>query len=256
MTSAISLKNVRVSVGHKTLIDQINLEIPAGKITTIIGPNGCGKSTTLKAICRMMPFAAGTITVLGKDVEAYTFKEFARRVAILTQSPLSPADLTVRDLVAMGRFPYRGLLGGSSKEDDACIAWALQETALENLSIRLLSTLSGGERQRAWIAMALAQKPEVLLLDEPTTYLDIRYQIEILQLVKKLNQEFGITIIMVLHDINQAIAYSDNVIGMKDGKVLVEGDPEEVITEESIRELYGIELGVTRVDGRKFVLAV
>lgn len=136
------------------------------------------------------------------------------------------------------------------------IQWALEVTNLTEYRDREVSRLSGGQRQRVWIAMALCQGTKTLFLDEPTTYLDIRYQIEILQLVKKLNQEFGITIIMVLHDINQAIAYSDNVIGMKDGKVLVEGDPEEVITEESIRELYGIELGVTRVDGRKFVLAV
>lgn len=136
------------------------------------------------------------------------------------------------------------------------IQWALEVTNLTEYRDREVSRLSGGQRQRVWIAMALCQGTKTLFLDEPTTYLDIRYQIEILQLVKKLNQEFGITIIMVLHDINQAIAYSDNVIGMKDGKVLVEGDPEEVITEESIRELYGIELGVTRVDGQKFVLAV
>ena len=136
------------------------------------------------------------------------------------------------------------------------IQWALEVTNLTEYRDREVSRLSGGQHQRVWIAMALCQGTKTLFLDEPTTYLDIRYQIEILQLVKKLNQEFGITIIMVLHDINQAIAYSDNVIGMKDGKVLVEGDPEEVITEESIRELYGIELGVTRVDGQKFVLAV
>ena len=136
------------------------------------------------------------------------------------------------------------------------IQWALEVTNLTEYRDREVSRLSGGQRQRVWIAMALCQGTKTLFLDEPTTYLDIRYQIEILQLVKKLNQEFGITIIMVLHDINQAIAYSDNVIGMKDGKVLVEGDPEEMITEESIWELYGIELGVTRVDGRKFVLAV
>ena len=129
-------------------------------------------------------------------------------------------------------------------------------TAMTHLKDRILSTLSGGERQRAWIAMTIAQEPEILILDEPTTYLDVSYQVEVLELVRRLNRELGITIVMVLHDINQAIAYSDNVIGMKDGKVLVEGDPEEVITEESIRELYGIELGVTRVDGRKFVLAV
>jgi iron complex transport system ATP-binding protein len=240
MTSAISLKNVRVAVGHKTLIDQMTLEIPAGKITTIIGPNGCGKSTTLKAICRMMPCADGTITVLGKAVGSYSFKEFARKVAILTQAPLSPADLTVRDLVAMGRFPYRGLWGGNSREDDTCIAWALQETALENLSTRLLSTLSGGERQRAWIAMALAQKPEILLLDEPTTYLDVCHQLEVLKLLTKLNAELHLTVVLVLHDLNQALMFSDYVAVIKAGHLVTAGDPREIIRAELLQTVFNV----------------
>jgi iron complex transport system ATP-binding protein len=240
MTSAISIQNICVAVGHKKLIENINIEIPAGQITTIIGPNGCGKSTTLKAICRMMPLAAGTITVLGKATEAYSFKEFARKVAILTQSPLSPADLTVRDLVAMGRFPYRGLWGGNSKEDDACIAWALQETALENLSARLLSTLSGGERQRAWIAMALAQKPEILLLDEPTTYLDVCHQLEVLKLLAKLNKELHLTVVLVLHDLNQALMFSDYVAVIKAGQLVTAGDPRNIIRAELLHTVFNV----------------
>lgn len=240
MNSAISLKNIRVSVGHKILIEQINLEVPTGKVTTIIGPNGCGKSTTLKAICRMMPFAEGTITVLDKDVTAYSYKEFARKVAILTQAPLSPADLTVRDLVAMGRFPYRGILGGSSKEDDACIEWALRETGLVQMKTRLLSTLSGGERQRAWIAMALAQKPEILLLDEPTTYLDICHQLEVLKLLKKLNLELHLTVVLVLHDLNQALMFSDHVAVIKAGHLVVAGDPKEIITAKLLHEVFRV----------------
>jgi iron complex transport system ATP-binding protein len=241
MTSAISIQNICVSVGHKNLIENISIEIPAGRITTIIGPNGCGKSTTLKAVCRLMPFAAGKILVLGKEVKEYTFKEFARKVAILTQAPLSPADLTVRDLVAMGRFPYRGLLGGSSKEDDACIAWALQETALENLSTRLLSTLSGGERQRAWIAMALAQKPEILLLDEPTTYLDICHQLEVLKLLKKLNRELHLTVVLVLHDLNQALMFSDYVAVIKAGHLVTAGDPRKIIKAELLQTVFQVQ---------------
>ncbi len=240
MTSAISIQNICVAVGHKKLIENINIEIPAGQITTIIGPNGCGKSTTLKAICRMMPLAAGTITVLGKATDTYSFKEFARKVAILTQSPLSPADLTVRDLVAMGRFPYRGLWGGSSKEDDDCIAWALQETALENLSTRLLSTLSGGERQRAWIAMALAQKPEILLLDEPTTYLDICHQLEVLKLLTKLNRELHLTVVLVLHDLNQALMFSNYVAVIKSGSLVTAGNPKEIIKAELLHTVFNV----------------
>ena len=198
----------------------------------------------------------GNIFLKGKNIQNLNLKEFARKVAIVQQYNSASDDITVENLVAFGRTPHKKMMQGDSAEDERMIEWALEVTNLTEYRDREVSRLSGGQRQRVWIAMALCQGTKTLFLDEPTTYLDIRYQIEILQLVKKLNQEFGITIIMVMHDINQAITYSDNIIGMKDGVVLVEGDPEEVITEESIRELYGIELGVTRVDGRKFVLAV
>ena len=199
---------------------------------------------------------SGAVLLDGQAIATLPTVEVARKMAILPQSPQAPGGLTVEELVSYGRYPHQKGFGKLNEEDHRAIAWALEITHMAEFAQRGIDALSGGQRQRAWIAMALAQDTPLILLDEPTTYLDIRYQIEILQLVKKLNQEFGITIIMVLHDINQAITYSDNIIGMKDGVVLVEGDPEEVITEESIRELYGIELGVTKVDGRKFVLAV
>ena len=164
-------------------------DIPNGKITAIIGPNGCGKSTTLKAICRINPISAGQITLLNRNVWDFGYKEFAQKLAILTQSPQAPADMTVRDLVAMGRFPYRSLFGKATKEDQECIEWALEETSLVPYQHRILQTLSGGERQRAWIAMALAQKPQVLLLDEPTTYLDICHQLEVMKLLDRLNRD-------------------------------------------------------------------
>lgn len=186
----------------------------------------------------------------------FNLKEFARKVAIVQQYNTASDDITVESLVSFGRTPYKKMMQANSREDEEKIQWAIEVTGLTEYRNREVSRLSGGQRQRVWIAMALAQGTKTLFLDEPTTYLDIRYQIEILKLVKKLNQEYGITIVMVLHDINQAIAYSDRIIGLKDGRVLVEGAPEDVITEESIRELYGINLGVTSIDGRKFVLAV
>ena len=252
----LQTQNLSVGYDETTIIEDLNLEIPAHKVSVIIGANGCGKSTLMKTLSRLLKPEKGQVVLDGKAVHGYPSTQLAQMLGLLPQSPTVPEGITVADLVARGRYPYRKFMQNMTKEDYAAVEDALERMGITELANRCVDELSGGQRQRVWIALALAQETDILLLDEPTTYLDIRYQIEILQLVKKLNQEFGITIIMVLHDINQAIAYSDNVIGMKDGKVLVEGDPEEVITEESIRELYGIELGVTRVDGRKFVLAV
>ena len=240
----------------KTIVSDVSITIPQNKISVILGANGCGKSTLLKTFAKLLKPEQGSILLDGKSIFSIPSKQMAQTLGLLPQSPVVPEGIKVTDLVARGRFPYRKLLGGLQKEDFAAVEEALEMMGITELADACVDELSGGQRQRVWIAMALCQGTKTLFLDEPTTYLDIRYQIEILQLVKKLNQKFGITIIMVLHDINQAIAYSDNVIGMKDGKVLVEGEPEEVITEESIKELYGIELGVTRVDGQKFVLAV
>ena len=263
---AMEVRDLHFAYGKNKVLKGVSLKIEEGKITTIMGANGCGKSTLFSLMTKNLYPGKGNIRELrnvmersvlkGKNIQNLNLKEFARKVAIVQQYNSASDDITVENLVAFGRTPHKKMMQGDSAEDERMIEWALEVTNLMEYRGREVSRLSGGQRQRVWIAMALCQGTKTLFLDEPTTYLDIRYQIEILQLVKKLNQEFGITIIMVLHDINQAIAYSDNVIGMKDGKVLVEGDPEEVITEESIRELYGIELGVTRVDGRKFVLAV
>ena len=198
----------------------------------------------------------GDIFLKGKNIQNLGLKEFARRVSIVHQYNTSSDDITVERLVSFGRTPHMKMMRGRSEEDERLIRWAMEVTNVEKYRDREISRLSGGQRQRVWIAMALAQNTKILFLDEPTTYLDIRYQIEILELVKKLNREFGITIIMVLHDINQAIYFSDCVIGLKDGLVEMEGNPQEVITRESIRSLYGIELDVTKVGEKKFVLTV
>ncbi len=182
--------------------------------------------------------------------------DLSEDIGLATDENTAADDITVERLVSFGRTPHLGMMGIRGEEDEQYVNWAMEVTNVSQFRERELSRLSGGQRQRVWIAMALAQGTEILFLDEPTTYLDIRYQIEILELVRKLNREFGMTIVMVLHDINQSIYFSDKIIGLAGGKVIVEGEPEEVITEESIHELYGIDLKVARVDGRKFVLTV
>ena len=215
------------------------MEIPEGKVTAIIGPNGCGKSTTLKALSRILPYK-GSVTFKGNEMSALSQREFAKSLAILTQSPQAPSDLTVNDLVEMGRFPHRGFLGRGGKDDKEHVEWALAQTGVTAMRNRLLNTLSGGERQRAWIAMALAQRPEVLLLDEPTTYLDICHQLEIMQLIGRLNQELGLTVVMVVHDLNHAIMYADHVVVVKAGKLVTSGAPREIITADLLAEVFRV----------------
>ena len=243
-------------------LDDVSFQIRKNEIFGIVGESGSGKSTLARCLMNIYEPSAGSIRF--EEIETLNKAEFkANKKLLQTQRQIifqdSASSLNQRmktvDIISEPLKINHITTARKTAREEA--RFQLKTVGLDDSFMdRYPSQMSGGQRQRVWIAMALCQGTKTLFLDEPTTYLDIRYQIEILQLVKKLNQEFGITIIMVLHDINQAITYSDNIIGMKDGVVLVEGDPEEVITEESIRELYGIELGVTRVDGRKFVLAV
>lgn len=233
-----------------------SISVQKGKITTILGANGCGKSTLFSLMTKNLTPDKGKILMGKKNIANLRLNEFALCAAIVHQYNTAADDITVERLVSFGPTPHLGVMGIQGEEDEKFVEWAMEVTNITQLRDRELSRLSGGQRQRVWIAMALAQGTEILFLDEPTTYLDIRYQIEVLELVKKLNREYGMTIIMVLHEINQAIYFSDQIIGLCDGKVLVQGEPDEVITEESIRALYGIELKVTRIDGRKFVLTV
>lgn len=253
---AMEVREVSFSYGKNKVLHKVSVKIEEGKITTIMGANGCGKSTLFSLMTRNLYPQKGNIYLKGKNIQNLRLKEFSQKVAIVQQYHSASDDITVENLVAFGRTPYKKLMQGNCAEDEEKIEWAMEVTGLTHYRDREISRLSGGQRQRVWIAMALAQGTKILFLDEPTTYLDIRYQIEILQLVRKLNQEFGITIIMVLHDINQAIMYSDRVIGLKDGQVQIDGSPDEVITAESIHQLYGIELEVTKIGERKFVLAV
>ena len=252
----MEVKNVFFSYGKNEILKGASLKIEKGKVTTIMGANGCGKSTLFSLMTKNLAPGKGKILLGGKNISNLRLNEFARKVAIVHQYNTAADDITVERLVSFGRTPHLGMMGIRGDEDERYVNWAMEVTNVSQFRERELSRLSGGQRQRVWIAMALAQGTEILFLDEPTTYLDIRYQIEILELVRKLNREFGMTIVMVLHDINQSIYFSDKIIGLAGGKVIVEGEPEEVITEESIHALYGIDLKVARVDERKFVLTV
>ena len=239
MNAIIKAQNISVSINEKEIVHSISLDIPKGKVTAIIGPNGCGKSTTLKALSRILPYN-GSVTFKGQEMSTLSQREFAKCLAILTQSPQAPSDLTVNDLVEMGRFPHRVFLGRAGKDDKEHVEWALEQTGVKEMRYRLLNTLSGGERQRAWIAMALAQRPEVLLLDEPTTYLDICHQLEIMQLITRLNQELGLTVVMVVHDLNHAIMYADHVVVVKSGQLVTSGAPREIITAELLADVFKV----------------
>ncbi len=254
--AAMEVREVSFSYGKNEILKNVSLKIEEGKITTIMGSNGCGKSTLFYLMTKNLYPNEGRIFIRGKNIRNLSLKEFARQVSIVQQYNTASDDITVESLVAFGRTPHQKMMQGKSEEDERLIEWALEVTNLKEYRDREVSRLSGGQRQRVWIAMALAQNTKILFLDEPTTYLDIRYQIEILELIKKLNKEYGITIIMVLHDINQAIYFSDCIIGMSNGHVAVEGKPEDVITTDSIKTLYGINLEVTKVNDKKFVLTV
>ena len=234
--------------GTRNQLNGVSTTIQKGKVTTIIGPNGCGKSTLLNVLSRNNTPSQGNVRLENKDILDFKAKEFAKKLAIVYQTNITPHDLTVEKLVAYGRVPYQNLSSRNVEEDQAAIDWAISSTNLEEKRHQQLDALSGGERQRVWIAMALAQKSEILCLDEPTTYLDIYYQIELLELVKRLNEEYGLTIIMVLHDMNQAIKYSDHIILMKDGKILKEGTPQQVMTKQLIKEVYGVDVIVETHD--------
>lgn len=243
--------------GAVRIFEGLDLDIHEGIVTTLIGANGSGKSTLFNLLTKNLRPQAGSIFLRGGDVSALRLKDFAKLVAIVHQRNSAPGDLSVEKLVGYGRYPFQGL--GAKRdpdEDERMVAWALETTGLAHLASTPVASLSGGQAQRAWIAMALAQGSKVLLLDEPTTYLDVRYQLDILRLVRRLNAEFGITVVMVLHDINQALCYSDEVIALADGALVAQGAPVEVVTPEVIRQVYGIDLDIEEVGGRPFVLAV
>ena len=241
----LSAKELSIGYEKNIVVEDFNAEINKGEIISIIGPNGSGKSTVLKVISRLISKESGHVSLCGKDIFNLSIKELARKMSVLSQDNTSPEDITVEELVYFGRMPHKKWYESRAKEDDEIVEWALQQTRMTQFRERKVTRLSGGQKQKVWIAMALAQKPEILLLDEPTTYLDICHQLELMELVKRLNRDFGITVIMVLHDLNQAVRYSHRMLVLKDGKLYVEGSPEKVLTKEMLREVYNVEADVT-----------
>ena len=235
-------------VRDKAFIENLNINIPKGKITTILGPNGSGKSTLLSILSTYNKPSKGDVFIGDKNLKTLKTKEIAKLIATVHQHNESPEDLDVKTLISYGRVPHHKHGSNKKGEDEKIINWAISSTNLDDIKDKKVMSLSGGQRQRAFIAMALAQKTDILLLDEPTTYLDIFHQIEVLDLVKKLNEEYKMTIVMVLHDINQAIKYSDNIVIMKNGKIIEEGTPKSVINEKSIKTVYNVEGIICNVD--------
>ncbi|MDF2593027.1 MAG: yusV [Clostridia bacterium] len=236
----ISTNNLTLGYGDFIVLKDINVTIPKNKVTILVGSNGCGKSTLLKTMARLLKPMSGNVVLGDMDIFQKPSKEIAKELAILTQSPDAPSDLTVFNLVKQGRYPYQSWFNQWSKEDENIVEYALEKTGLSSIRNKKLSELSGGQKQRVWIAMTLAQQTEIILLDEPTNHLDIKYKIEVLDLLKHLNQHEKRTIVIVLHDINLACRYADHIIAIKDGKVYAEGDPKEIVTEKLINDVFDI----------------
>ena len=239
-------KGLHVSYGECSIIKDLSIEIPDKKITAIIGSNGCGKSTLLKSITRIIPHQSGSVVLDGKSISKESTKALAKKLAILPQSPEGSNGLTVGELVSYGRFPYQKGFGRLTGKDIEVINWALEVTGIAEFKYRAIDALSGGQRQRVWIAMSLAQETEMIFLDEPTTYLDMAHQLEVLELLQKLNREQQRTIVMVLHDLNQAARFADYIIAIKDGHIVKTGTSEEVINHDVLKEVFQIdaEIGI------------
>lgn len=242
---SLRAESLTLNYGGRNIIENLDFEVPAGQVTAIIGPNGCGKSTLLRGFSRLLKPAGGRIHLNDKDVSKYSSRDFARRVGLLPQNPVAPDGITVGDLVSRGRYPYQGMFSKASREDDAAVAWALEATHTESLAQVPVAELSGGQRQRVWVAMALAQETDVLLLDEPTTFLDLAHQVDLLDLVVRLNRDRGITMVLVLHELNMAARCADHLVAMKDGEIRTYGRPDDVLTRENLADVFGLDANVT-----------
>ena len=247
----IKAEALQIGYGERVIIEDMDLHIQQDKITTIIGPNGSGKSTVLKAITRLIRFQKGSVALDGRDILELKPKELAKTIGVLPQIHTAPSDFRVKELVGYGRMPHQRLFSGQSEEDKKIIQWAMEVTGTWQFRDKSIYEISGGESQRVWIATVLAQKPEILFLDEPTTYLDISHQLDTMQLVKKLNRDTGIGVVMVLHDLSQAMEVSDHIVVIKNGKKYSEGAPEEVITEQMMRDVYNVECDIVKIPGRE-----
>ncbi len=260
MTTQHSLRadGVRLGYGDRTIVPGLDLEVDAGRITVIVGANACGKSTLLRALSRMLTPSHGHVLLDGQDIATLPTKQVARVLGLLPQSPTAPEGITVADLVARGRSPHQGIFTRWTSDDDLAVARALKLTDTAELADRAVDELSGGQRQRVWIAMALAQQTDLLLLDEPTTFLDLRHQVDVLDLVTDLNRERGTTVVMVLHDLNLAARYADTIVAMRAGEIAAVGSPADVLSPELVEEVFGLASQVIPdpVSGKPIVLPI
>ncbi|MEG9549024.1 MULTISPECIES: ABC transporter ATP-binding protein [Streptomyces] len=254
----LTAEGLTLGYGERTVVDSLDLAVPPGRITVIVGANACGKSTLLRSMSRLLAPRAGRVVLDGKEVHRLPAKELARTLGLLPQSPVAPEGITVSDLVGRGRHPHQGIFSRWNEKDDAAVAAALEATHTEPLAERAVDELSGGQRQRAWIAMALAQQTDLLLLDEPTTFLDASHQIEVLDLLTDLNRSRGTTIVMVLHDLNLAARYADHLIALAGGGLHASGTPAEVLTEETVRAVFDLDSRIIEdpVSGRPLMLPI
>ncbi|MER6175460.1 ABC transporter ATP-binding protein [Streptosporangium sp. NPDC001681] len=260
MTTSHSLvaEGLTLGYGDRVVVESLDLVVPPGEITVIVGANACGKSTLLRSLSRLLAPREGHVVLDGRQVHRMPAKELARTLGLLPQSPVAPEGITVLDLVGRGRHPHQGIFSRWNDKDDAAVAAALEATRTTDLADRAVDELSGGQRQRVWIAMALAQQTDLLLLDEPTTFLDASHQVEVLDLLTDLNHTRGTTIVMVLHDLNLAARYADNLIALADGRLHASGTPAEVLTEDSVRTVFGLDSRIIEdpVSGRPLMLPI
>ncbi|MBO0983372.1 ABC transporter ATP-binding protein [Rathayibacter sp. SD072] len=237
----LTVEHLTLGYGDRTVVDGLDLVVPPGRITAIVGANACGKSTLLRSMSRLLAPRAGTVLLDGKAVHRMPAKQLARTLGLLPQSPIAPEGITVADLVGRGRHPHQGILSRWNAHDDEAVATALDATDTAALADRAVDELSGGQRQRVWIAMALAQETDLLLLDEPTTFLDVSHQVEVLDLLVDLNRTRGTTVVMVLHDLNLAARYADHLVALAGGTVHASGAPVDVLTEDTVRAVFGLD---------------
>ncbi len=255
METAIQVDHLSVAIGKKEILRDIHIDIPKGRMVSIIGPNGCGKSTLLKTMSRMIQPKAGNVYIHGNDIRSFGRKELARQIAVLPQLHQAPGDVTVEDLVQMGRFPYRSMYRSFSADDARYVDKALYAVQMHTRKDELMQHLSGGEQQRVWLAVLLAQRSPILFLDEPTTYLDIHHQLRMMKLLGHINEKLGLTIVIVLHDMNQALQYTQYVIAMNEGRIVAAGQPQDVITPQLLRSVFHVQADiVTTKNGKQAIL--
>lgn len=253
--TALEVSDVTIAYDEQITVDAVTASIQQGKITTIIGPNGAGKSTLLKAFARLLRVRSGKIAIMDEELSSLSQRELSQKIAMLLQQNLCPEDMTVERLLAMGRAPHKKWYEATNEQDIAVMRDAMALANIEGMAHKHMFQLSGGERQRVWLAMALAQQTEILLLDEPTTYLDIAYQIDMLECIQNINRTQKLTIVMVLHDLNQAFKYSDDILVLQAGKLIKRGEAKDIAQKDFLRSVYHIDAEILDVDGRPYMIA-